>query len=90
MRARRLQDVYCRFEIRRMLRAAKDNRHLLSCLTAVRRCPFLRPHQSRIHGEIFEIYNPKMKEAICFLSTLPSMGEWRHSCCDVGNCQAEY
>ena len=28
-----------------------------------------------------------MKEAICFLPTLPSMGEWSHSCCDVGNCQ---
>ena len=28
-----------------------------------------------------------MKEAICFLSTLPSMGEWKHSCCDVENCQ---
>ena len=30
MRARRLQEVYCRFEIRRTLRAAyKDERHLL-------------------------------------------------------------
>ena len=28
-----------------------------------------------------------MKEAICSLSTLSSMGEWSHSCCDVGNCQ---
>lgn len=27
-----------------------------------------------------------MKEANLF-STLPSMGEWSHSCCDVGNCQ---
>ena len=43
-----------------------------------------------IHGEIFEIQNPKMKEAICFLSTLLSMGEWSHSCCDVGNCQYQY
>ena len=24
---------------------------------------------------------------ICFLSTLLSMVEWSHSCCDVGNCQ---
>ena len=28
-----------------------------------------------------------MKEAICFLSTLPSIGEWSHSYCDVGNFQ---
>ena len=28
-----------------------------------------------------------MKVVICFLLTLPSMGEWSHSCCDVGNCQ---
>ena len=53
-------------------------------LTTVHSCLFLRPHHSWIHGEIFKIYNPKMKEAICFLSTQPSMGEWSHSCCDVG------
>ena len=35
MRARRLQEVYCRFEIRRTLRADKDERHLLSCLTSL-------------------------------------------------------
>ena len=28
-----------------------------------------------------------MKEAICSLSTVPSMGEWSHSCLDVGNSQ---
>ena len=28
-----------------------------------------------------------MKVVICFPLTLPSMGEWSHSCCDVGNCQ---
>ena len=28
-----------------------------------------------------------MKEAIFFLSTVPSMGEWSHSCCDVGSCK---
>ena len=56
MRARRLEEVYCRFEIRRTLRAAKDK----SCLTTVRHCLFLRPHHSWIHGEIFEIYNSKM------------------------------
>ena len=28
-----------------------------------------------------------MKEAICSLSTLLSMGEWSHSCFDVGNSQ---
>ena len=52
MRARRLQEVYCRFEIRRTLRAAKDERHLLRCLTTVHHCLILR---SWIHGEIFEI-----------------------------------
>ena len=36
-----------------MLRAAKDKRHLLSCLTTVHHCLFLRPHHSWIHGEIF-------------------------------------
>ena len=30
---------------------------------------------------------PKMKEAICFLLTLPLMREWSHSCCVVRNCQ---
>ena len=29
MRARRLQEVYCRFEIRRTVPAAKDERHLV-------------------------------------------------------------
>ena len=29
----------------------------------------------------------KMKEVICFLSTLPLIGEWSHSCCVVRNCQ---
>ena len=28
-----------------------------------------------------------MKVVICFPLTLPSMGEWSHSCCDVENCQ---
>ena len=28
-----------------------------------------------------------MKVVICFPLTLPSMGEWSHSCCDVGNSQ---
>ena len=28
-----------------------------------------------------------MKEATCSLSTVPSMGEWSHSCFDVGNSQ---
>ena len=56
MRARRLQEVYQRrFEIRRTLRAAKDERHLLSCLTTVYQCLFLRPHHSWIHGEMFAI-----------------------------------
>ena len=87
MSDRRLQEVYCPFEIRRTLGAAKDKRHLLSSLTTVHSCLFLRPHHSWIHGEMCEIYNPKMKEAICFLLTLPSMGDWIHSCCDVGNCQ---
>ena len=59
MRARRLQRVYFRFGIR-TLRAAKDERHLLSRLTTVHHCLFLRPHHSSlihsiIHGEIFEI-----------------------------------
>ena len=54
MRARRLQGVYCRFEIR-ILRAAKDERHLLSCLTTVHHCLFPRPHHGWIHEEIFEI-----------------------------------
>ena len=60
MRGRRLQEVYRRFEIRRTLRAAKDERHLLSCLTTVHHRLFLTPHHSwMIHsifyGEIFEI-----------------------------------
>ena len=83
-----LQEVYCCFEIRKTLWVAKDKRHLLSCLMTLHHCLFLRPHHSWIHGEIFEIYNLKMKEAICFLLTpLPWMGERSHSCCDVGNCQ---
>ena len=92
LRAWRLQEafprsIYCRLEIWRTRRAAKYKRHLLSCLMTVHHCLFLRLDHSWIHGEIVEIYNPKMKLAICFLSTLPSMGEWSHSCCDVGNCQ---
>ena len=51
MRDRRLQEVYCPFEIRTTLGAAKDKRHLLSCLTAVHSCLFLRPHQSWIGGD---------------------------------------
>ena len=31
--------------------------------------------------------SPKMKEVICFLSTLPLMRECSHSCCVVRNCQ---
>ena len=46
MRARRLQEVNCRFEIRRTLRAAKDERHLLSSLMTVDHSLFLRPHHS--------------------------------------------
>ena len=57
MRARRLQQVYWRrFEIRRTLRAAKDERHLLSCLTTVHHCLFLRPHHSWIHGSNHMIF----------------------------------
>ena len=52
---KRLQEIYWRFEIRRTLRAAKDERHLPSCLTTVHRCLCLRTHHSWIHGEIFEI-----------------------------------
>ena len=55
MRARRLQEIYCRFEIRRTLRAAKDERHLLSSLMTVDHSLFLRPYHSWINGEIFEI-----------------------------------
>ena len=54
MRARRLQEVYYRFEIRRTLRAAKDERHLLTCLTTAHRCLFLRPHHSWIHGKTID------------------------------------
>ena len=75
MRARRLQEIYCRFEIRRTLRAAKDERHLLSSLMTVDHSLFLRPYHSWINGEIFE------KEGIqCFLLTLPLIGEWSLSC----------
>ena len=59
MRARRLQEVFSRitlrFEIRRALRAAKDERHLLSSLMTVDHSLFLRPYHSWINGEIFEI-----------------------------------
>ena len=75
IRARRYQEVYCRFEIRRTLRAVKDERHLLSCLMNVHHCLFLRPHHCWIHREHCEIENQKMKEAICFLPTLTSMSE---------------
>ena len=75
IRARRYREVYCRFEIRRTLRAAKDERHLLSCLMNVHHCLFLRPHHCWIHREHCEIENQKMKEAICFLPTLTSMSE---------------
>ena len=29
----------------------------------------------------------KWRGQFVFFRTLPSMGEWSHSCCDVGNCQ---
>ena len=32
MRVQRLQEVYCRFEFKRTLRAAKGERHFLFCL----------------------------------------------------------
>ena len=42
MKAR--QEVYCCFENRRTLRAAKDeDTYLLSCLMTVHHCLFLRP-----------------------------------------------
>ena len=54
MRARRLQEVFCRSESRRTLRAAKlDERHLLSFLTTVHHFLFLRPPHSWIHGPRF-------------------------------------
>ena len=64
--------------------------HLLSCLTTVHHFLFLRPFHGWIHEEIFEIWSQKMKETICFLLMLSSMGEWSHSCCDVGNCQLPF
>ena len=48
-------ESYCRFEIRKMLWAAKDERHLPSCLVTVHHFLFLRPHHGWIHKELFEI-----------------------------------
>ena len=45
-------EVYCRFEIKRTLRAAKDERHLLRFFND---CSSLSVPDSWIHGEIFEI-----------------------------------
>ena len=89
IRARHLQEVYCRFEIRRMLRAAKGERHLVRFFND---CSSLSETWDPIIAGFFEkkflrFKTRKMKEAICFLLTLLSMGEWSHSCCDVGNCQ---
>ena len=66
IRPRRLQEVYCRFEIRRTLRAAKDKRHLLSCLTTVHHCLFLRPHHSWIHGECLRFKTRKCRRQSVF------------------------
>ena len=55
LRAWRLQDVYCRFEIRRTLCAAKDERHWLRFLKRLFIILFLRPLHSWIYGELFEI-----------------------------------
>ena len=62
--------------------------HLLSCLTTVHHCLFLRTFHNWIREEIFEIWSQKMKETICFLLMLSSMGEWSHSCwmSETANC----
>ena len=65
MRARHLREGFYKkytavLEIRREPFEQREIRHLLSCLTTVHHCLFLRPHHSWIHGESFEIYNPKM------------------------------
>ena len=65
--------------------AAKDERHLLSCLTTVHH--ILRLHHGWIYEEIVEIKTGKWGRQFVFFRTLPSISEWRHSWSDVENCQ---
>ena len=66
---RSIYKIYCRFEIRRTLRTAKDERHLLRFfLTTVHHCLFLRPHHSWIHGEILLDLKPENEGGNLFSS----------------------
>ena len=56
MRARCLQEVYCRFEIRRTLGAAKDERHLLTSLMTVDHSLFLSTSYGYFHYVSYGIF----------------------------------
>ena len=59
VKARRL-DARSILLVSKTLRAAKDERHLLSCLTTFHHYLFLRRHHGWIHEEIFEMFkNPE-------------------------------
>ena len=75
-----IKEVYCPFEVRKTLRAAKDERLLLSCLE---RDPIMAGFMKK--SLIFK--TRKWRRQFVFFWTLPSMVEWSYSCCDVGNCQ---
>ena len=86
MKAR--QEVYGCFEMSRTLQAAKDERHyLLSCLRVFIIVCSWQPHDWLDSWRNFWDLKLENEGGNCFSFKLPSMGEWSHSCCYVGNCQ---
>ena len=92
MRAWHLQEGFYKkytavLEIRRTLRAAKDK----TLAELFNDCSSLSvaktPSQLDSWRKFWDLQPDNEQGAICFLLTLPSLGEWTHSCCDVGNCQ---
>ena len=53
----------------------------------VHHCLFLRPHDRLDSWRNFWDLKLENEGGNLFSWTLPSMGDWSHSCCDVGNCQ---
>ena len=85
---RLLQEVYCCFgNQERTFRAARDK----TLAELFNDCSSLSvpktPSQLDSWRKFWDLQPENEQGAICFLSTLPSLGEWTHSCCDVGNCQ---
>ena len=85
---RLLQEVYCCFgNQERTLWAARDK----TLAELFNDCSSLSvpktSSQLNSWRKFWDLQPENEQGAICFLSTLPSLGEWTHSCCDVGNCQ---